>query len=47
MSDLNMSLEKMSEFVSFPLFRLTLVIKLINFDFQSHLNTLIFSDKAK
>ena len=37
-SDLNMShgLMEMSNFVSFPLFGLTLVIKLRNFDFESH-----------
>ena len=34
-SDWNMSHEKMSDFVSFPLFGLTLVIKLKNFDFKS------------
>ena len=45
MSDLNISHGKMSDFVSFPLFGLTLVIKLINFDFQSHWSTLIFFDK--
>ena len=28
--------EKMSDFVSFPLFGFTLVIKLRNFDFESH-----------
>ena len=36
---------KMPGFVSFPLFGFTLVIKLRNFDFESHLNTLIFFDK--
>ena len=46
-SDLNMSLGKMSDFVSFPLFGFTLVIKPINFDFESHGNTLIFFDKNK
>ena len=35
-SDPNMSLGKMSDFVSFPLFGFTLVIKLRNFDFESH-----------
>ena len=35
-SDLNMSHGKMSDFVSFPLFGFNLVIKLRNFDFQSH-----------
>ena len=44
-SDLNMSHGKMSDFVSFPLFGFTLVIKLRNFDFESHWNTLIFFDK--
>ena len=32
----------MSDIVSFPLFRFVLVIKLSNFDFGSHWNTLIF-----
>ena len=43
-SDLNMShgLMEMSNFVSFPLFGLSLVIKLRNFDFESHWNTLLF-----
>ena len=36
MSDLNMPYEKMSDFVSLPLFGFTLVIKLRNFDFESH-----------
>ena len=44
-SDWNMSRGKMSDFVSFPLFGFTLVIKLRNFDFESHWNTLIFFDK--
>ena len=35
MSDLNMSHGKKSEFDSFSLFALTLVIKLRNFDFNS------------
>ena len=35
-SDLNMSHEKMPGFVSFPLFGLTLVIKLRNIDFKSY-----------
>ena len=34
--DLNMSPGKMSDFVSFPLFGFALVIKLRNFDFESH-----------
>ena len=33
-TDLNMSHGKVSDFVSFPLFRFTLVIKLKNFDFK-------------
>ena len=45
MSDLNMSLGKMSDFVSFPLFGFILVIKLRNFNFESHWNTLICFDK--
>ena len=36
---------KMYDFVSFSLFEFTLVIKLRNFDFKSHWNTLIFFDK--
>ena len=36
MTDLNISQEKMSDFVSFPLFRFTLAIKLRNVDFESH-----------
>ena len=35
-SDLNMSQEKMSDFISFALFGFTLVIKLRIFDFESH-----------
>ena len=35
-SDLNMSHGKMSDFVSFPLFGVTSVIKLRNFDFKGH-----------
>ena len=35
-SDLNMSHGKMSDFVSLPLFRFSLVIKLKNFDFKGH-----------
>ena len=41
-SDLNMSNEKMSDFVSFLLLWFTLVVKLRNLDFKSHSNTLIF-----
>ena len=44
-SDLNMSLGKMSGFVSFPFFGFTLVIKLRNYDFESHWNTLIYFDE--
>ena len=36
MSDLNVLHEKMSDFVSFPLFELTLDIKLRNIGFESH-----------
>ena len=35
-SDFNMSHGKMSDFVSCPLFRFTLVIKLRNLDFVGH-----------
>ena len=35
-SDLNMPPGKMSGFVSFPLFGVSLVIKLRNFDFEGH-----------
>ena len=45
LSDLNMFHGKMSDFVSVPLFRVTLVIKLTNFDFVGHWNTIIFFDK--
>ena len=45
LSDLNMSNGKMSDFVTFPLFVFTVVIKHINFDFQGHSKTLIFFDK--
>ena len=47
MSDLNMSHGKMSDFVSFPLFGFTLVIKLTNFDFESHGNILSFFDEKR
>ena len=40
-SDLNISHGKMSDFVSFPLFRFTLVIKLRNFNFESHRDTFL------
>ena len=36
---------KKPDLTSFPLFRFTLVIKLRNFDFESHRNTLLFFDK--
>ena len=32
----------MPDFVSFPLFEFTLVIKLRNYEFESHSNTMIF-----
>ena len=44
-SDLNISHEKMYDFVLFPLFGFTLVIILRNFDFEGHWNTLIFYNK--
>ena len=44
-SDLSMFCGKMSDFISFPLFGFTLVIKLKIFDFESHWNTLIFLDE--
>ena len=37
----------MSDFASFPLFGLTLVITLANFDFESHGNALISFDIKK
>ena len=42
MSNLNMSLGKMSDFVSVPLFGFTLVVKPRNFNFESHWNILMF-----
>ena len=45
LSDLNMFHGKMSDFVSVPLFRVTLVIRLTNFDFAGHWNTTIFFNK--
>ena len=45
MSDLNIFHGKMSDFVSFPLFRVTLVMKLRNLNFKVRENTLIFFDK--
>ena len=44
-SDLNMSHGKMSDFVSFPLFGFTLVIKLRSSNSESHWNTVIYFDK--
>ena len=38
---------KMSDFVSFPLFRFILVMNLRSFDFEGHWNTLIFFDIKK
>ena len=46
-SNLNVPHEKMTDFVSFLLFRFTLVIKLRNFDFENHRNTLIFFYQKK
>ena len=46
-SDLNTPHGIMSDFVSFTLSGFTLVIKLRNFDFESHSNTLIFFDPKK
>ena len=45
--DLKMIYEKMHDFVSFLLFGFILVIKLRNFDFEGHWNTLIFFDKKR
>ena len=45
MSDLNMSYEKISDFLSFPLFGFTLVITLRNCDFKSNWNTLNFFEE--
>ena len=45
MSDVNISRGKMSGFLSVPFFGFTLVLKLRNFDSESHWNTLIFFDK--
>ena len=42
-----MSHRNLSGFVSFPLFGFTLVIKLRNFNFESHRNALIFLDKKR
>ena len=43
-SDLSISYSKMSDFVSFPLLGLTLVVKLRNFGFEGRSNALIFFD---
>ena len=43
MPDLNVK----SDFVSFSLFGFTSVIKLRNFDFESHCNTKIFFNKKR
>ena len=45
--NLNISYKKMSNFVSFLLPELYLVIKLRSFDFENHYNNLIFFDKKK
>ena len=45
LSDLNMSHEKMPDFVSFPLLRFTLVIKLRNFDLSLLKYFIIIFDK--
>ena len=47
LSGLNMSHEKMSDFLSFWLSGLTLAIKLTNLDIVSHWNTSICFDKKK
>ena len=44
-SDLHMCHDKVADFVSFPLFRFTLIMKLANFNFVSHSDTLIFFNK--
>ena len=46
-SDSNMSNEKMSDFVSFPLFGFTLVIKLRKFNFERHWNNSSFFDQKR
>ena len=46
-SDSNMSWEKTAGFVSFLFFGFTLVIKLRNSDFESHLNNLIYCYKKR
>ena len=47
LSDLNMFHKIISDFVPFLLFRFTLIIELINFDFERHSNTLMFFEKEK
>ena len=47
MSDVNIFDSKLSDFVSIPLFGFTLVIKLRNFDFESHWNISLFFDKQR
>ena len=39
--------KKMSDFVSFPFFGFTIVIKLRSFNFESHQNTSMFFDQKK
>ena len=46
-SAFTMSHRETSDFVSFPLFGITLIMKLTNFDFEGHKNTLIFFDKKR
>ena len=47
MSEFNMFHRKMSDLVSFSMFRFNLVIKLRNLGFESNQNTSIFFDKKK
>ena len=47
MSDLNMSHWKISDFVLLPFLGFTLVIKLRNYDFESHWDTLVIFDGKK
>ena len=42
---LNLFHKDLSHYVSFPLFGFTLVMKLRNFEFENHLNTLLFYKK--
>ena len=39
--------KEMSDFVSFPFFGFTIVVKLRNFNFKSHQNTSMFFDQKK